>query len=445
MSEYLLLFFTIFFQFRAEPRNQVEISQSVASPQAVGKPIVWSARYPGTKISGVNFRWSVAAGGGLPRVVRDYGAHRSFTYAPLAEGPYVVLLSVRDAEGNVVASATSPYVAKSLVGSGGTPKVTATAHPLVALYSTRCQAGNVRVRFVLGAADISTGMATPFFPCAGVQSVNIPVAGMRASSTYRLQEEVDAGLTRTAGPVLSFQTGRVSAVIPVPAALLKGQPQSPEPVILSFFINLYGTQPQCPIAYDTAGNVIWYYLDPDLGVDYVYRLLPGGNILGTTDYNGQVLREVDLMGNLVRETTSQRVGEQMQALGYPKISQFSHDAIRLANGYTAVIATIEQLADQGQGVVDVLGDAVVVLDKDWQVSWVWNAFQELDVKRPSTSNDVCLPLTNGCPALALAGIGAGWARWLELRLTGRGARIAGWVWPVCFLICGVVLLIYREA
>lgn len=47
--------------------------------------------------------------------------------------------------------------------------------------------------------------------------------------------------------------------------------------------------------------------------------------------------------------------------------------------------------------------------------------------------------------LALAGIGAGWARWLELRLVGRGARIAGWVWPVCFLVVGVVLLVYREA
>ena len=47
--------------------------------------------------------------------------------------------------------------------------------------------------------------------------------------------------------------------------------------------------------------------------------------------------------------------------------------------------------------------------------------------------------------LALAGIAAGWARWLELRLTGRGARVAGWIWPVCFLICGAVLMIYREA
>jgi putative copper resistance protein D len=47
--------------------------------------------------------------------------------------------------------------------------------------------------------------------------------------------------------------------------------------------------------------------------------------------------------------------------------------------------------------------------------------------------------------LALAGIGAGWARWLELRLPGRGGRVAGWVWPVCFLICGAVLMVYREA
>ena len=47
--------------------------------------------------------------------------------------------------------------------------------------------------------------------------------------------------------------------------------------------------------------------------------------------------------------------------------------------------------------------------------------------------------------LALAGIAAGWARWLELRLDGRAARVAGWVWPACFLLCGAVLTDYREA
>lgn len=47
--------------------------------------------------------------------------------------------------------------------------------------------------------------------------------------------------------------------------------------------------------------------------------------------------------------------------------------------------------------------------------------------------------------LALAAIGAGWARWLEIRMDGRAARIAGWVWPVLFVLIGAMLLLYREA
>ena len=49
--------------------------------------------------------------------------------------------------------------------------------------------------------------------------------------------------------------------------------------------------------------------------------------------------------------------------------------------------------------------------------------------------------------LALAGIAAGWARWLEVRLPAgtREVRVAGWVWPVCFVLVGVMLVLYREA
>jgi putative copper resistance protein D len=47
--------------------------------------------------------------------------------------------------------------------------------------------------------------------------------------------------------------------------------------------------------------------------------------------------------------------------------------------------------------------------------------------------------------LALAGIAAGWSRWLELRLDPPGSERAGWVWPVCFLFIGMLLLLYREA
>jgi putative copper resistance protein D len=51
--------------------------------------------------------------------------------------------------------------------------------------------------------------------------------------------------------------------------------------------------------------------------------------------------------------------------------------------------------------------------------------------------------------LALAGITAGWARWLEIRLNPRenslAWRVAGWVWPLCLVFCGLLLLFYREA
>jgi putative copper resistance protein D len=47
--------------------------------------------------------------------------------------------------------------------------------------------------------------------------------------------------------------------------------------------------------------------------------------------------------------------------------------------------------------------------------------------------------------LALLGMAAGWARWLELRLDPPGNRIAGWVWPACLVGVGLILLAYREA
>jgi putative copper resistance protein D len=47
--------------------------------------------------------------------------------------------------------------------------------------------------------------------------------------------------------------------------------------------------------------------------------------------------------------------------------------------------------------------------------------------------------------LALASIVAGWARWLELRMPGRVAVVAGWVWPSCFVVIGLLLVFYREA
>jgi putative copper resistance protein D len=47
--------------------------------------------------------------------------------------------------------------------------------------------------------------------------------------------------------------------------------------------------------------------------------------------------------------------------------------------------------------------------------------------------------------LALCAVAAGWSRWLELRLAGAQRQIPAWIWPLCFIFIGAVLLNYREA
>lgn len=48
--------------------------------------------------------------------------------------------------------------------------------------------------------------------------------------------------------------------------------------------------------------------------------------------------------------------------------------------------------------------------------------------------------------IALLGATAGWSRWLELRLPSeKESRLTSYVWPVCLILVGLVLLNYREA
>jgi putative copper resistance protein D len=47
--------------------------------------------------------------------------------------------------------------------------------------------------------------------------------------------------------------------------------------------------------------------------------------------------------------------------------------------------------------------------------------------------------------IAVLGIVAGWARWLEVEAPRGDGRWAGWAWPACFVLIGLLLLDYREA
>lgn len=47
--------------------------------------------------------------------------------------------------------------------------------------------------------------------------------------------------------------------------------------------------------------------------------------------------------------------------------------------------------------------------------------------------------------LALVGVSAAAGRWLEIRLPDRAGRICGLLWPMAFMLAGLMLLVYREA
>ena len=47
--------------------------------------------------------------------------------------------------------------------------------------------------------------------------------------------------------------------------------------------------------------------------------------------------------------------------------------------------------------------------------------------------------------LAILGVVAGWARWLEIRLPPGERAAPGWTWCICFCLIGLLLLDYRES
>jgi hypothetical protein len=73
------------------------------------------------------------------------------------------------------------------------------------------------------------------------------------------------------------------------------------------------------------------------------------------------------------------------------LNYFHHDGYSLSNGNTIAMVLDEEVKDQGAGPVDVPGDIIIVLDPNFHVIWVWDAFDHLNVKRKSPLNPTCGP------------------------------------------------------
>ena len=208
---------------------------------------------------------------------------------------------------------------------------------------------------------------------------------------------------------------------------------------------------------DLQGNIIWYYYPNDLArSDLMSRPLPGGGFLSFQSpaawdlgVNGkQFLRQVDLAGNVVRETNIGVLQQELLAkgavdggpctafTGTPPIGAactgaFHHDAIQtLPNGWTAALMSVEKIFPPGtQGdstglPVDIIGDMIVILDTDWQLQWYWDSFDPagggngyplLPVSSTAVLGETCGARSPGCPPTLLlrSGIAPAAHDWLH--------------------------------
>lgn len=414
---------------RLDASIQVQANLSLPSPQPVGTLVSFSASATDSNPGPVTYRFEVTAPGTFSfTLVRDFSLNSTYDWYPTTpEGDYQIRITARDYLAGESSQTVIPFTLTTRI-SGGLAALTWSNHPLVALFSAPpCAAGSsVRVKFArTGTTNVTF---TDFRPCAAT-STNFLIAGMYSATSYTMNYQVLTGASLKQGRVaLSVVTGSAPPGTPLGKATIVVPPTSQSSAEK---ISLVGyAAPISPTAYDKSGRLMWYYPDSSSG-GQLLRPLAGGTMLlicsgpgtGTGFYGPnatrqQLLREVDLAGNVLHEISADRVSEVLQALGKDPIGRFNHDAIRLANGHTVVLADAQRAFPPGtQGAttaIDLIGAVIVDFDQDWNVAWNWTAFDhaaggtQLDVNRAAIRGEKCTYNANfqtpaGCPPVLLQG------------------------------------------
>lgn len=437
----------------------LSLTPAVQAPQPIGTTVVWTVTATDSNIGPLTFRFNVTPPGGPFTLARDFNAGTfssgvwtslPFTWTPIAkDGVYQVQVVIKDFTSGETVSQKAQFQVTPLV-SGSTPVAVSTANPLVALFSApSCAAGSfMRVAFHPQSGS-KPATVTNYVPCHPPATMNFEIAGMYPSTTYNMYSQTATGSTLVNGPTVTFTTGALPSGIPFPGfgAVVPpgGQDDGAASVLLLSPVTLLDNpKTNLPaVATDLSRRLLWYYYPGTADhFQLTTRPLPSGyffSIQNDTAWNpasvtGQVLRQIDLAGNIVRETNTGAIQEQLLALGAADakacnsipvpapvgaacLGAFHHEAIQtLPNGQIAVLVVIEKIFQSGtQGdtsglPVDIVGDMIVVLNNSWQVVWYFDSFLDggsgqLDVNRPAVLGETCVNGQAGCPPLFLLGNG----------------------------------------
>jgi hypothetical protein len=374
-----------------------------------------------------------------------------FKWAPTGiEGTYNLQVVAKDWTTGETATKTTPFKVNPLV-TGTEPVVAQSAtNPLVYYFSApSCASGSsMQVLFQQQSGSPAPVTTTNAIQCHPPYTMTFELAGMYPKTAYYAHSQTITGGTPTNGPILSYTTGALPTNVPFPpfTAVVPAQAgaDTADAMILWNLV-LFGVGTTYPdVATDLSGKIMWYYYTSASGhYNLLTRPLPNGLFMTiqnagawqNTSYQ-QVLREVDLAGNVILETNIGLVEQQLLALGDPNahpcssvpsppaigdacMDAFHHDAIQtLPNGETAALTSVEKIFAAGTQPdgnsdlpQDILGDIIIVLDSSWNVVWYFDSFQhdsgppQLSITRPSILPNTCVAGQQGCPPIFLLGPG----------------------------------------
>ena len=404
----------------------LSLTPSLPTPALVGQMITWQANVVGP--GDFRFRFRVRAIEAVSdksrrrrsssdfHMVRDYSRTALLDWtAADHEGYYEIEAAAKNLTTGDVALTSLVYQFSPRV-SGTTIAVSPTIHPLVFLFSAPpCVPGaRMHVEFRSG---LDLPRSTPSEDCVAGQSMNFYLAGLFADTDYQAQSVTESGSQTTWSGFVSFHTGLLPQLPFTQAPIIPAPPGATQPILLAAAA---GGQ----IATDLSGRVVWYNPAPFI---WATRPVSGGYLWGVMEFGDQdithqAIREVDLTGMTVLETNAERVNEQLTALGKRRISGFHHEVRPISGDRIVALAGVEQLLTdvQGPGTKDVIGDMIVVFDRNLNVVWTWDTFDFLDVTRMSTTKDVCTPASSACSPFYLASTANDWTHGNSVQETPDG-------------------------
>jgi hypothetical protein len=374
------------------PPTPTQTGSVVINPQNAALFAGQSEQFTATVLTGsAPVSWSVNGVAGGNATVGTIDASGKYTAPPSIPASTNVVVQA------ALTSAPSANNASAPVALIQPTVVLPTKNPQVAEYSVYLpQPGTVSVGF---GPDMNYGLNTwaVSTPTSYGGQINILVAGMRATTTYHLQAQIalQNGVTLQDSDH-PFTTGTPPATALLQVTTTSGAVPQPGVKLFDTAAPNYAAQ---AFATDLAGNVIWTYSYPDNQGDFIQpiRLLPNGDMLMVISYLSSlppilvsskaidVIREVDLAGNTVRELSSGTLNASLKSKGFNlTIGSFHHDVLPLPNGHLVLLATTtKQFTNLPgyPGTKTVIGDALIDVDQSFTPVWTWNSFDHLDVNR----------------------------------------------------------------